>query len=567
VWYSYFRGIHPWLQRTELLVCGAAATLPLTDFAGLKTPIQKKRSSCLCYFVDHQFSFTAQFISELPRMPRRSSLTVPLAESSRTHRRRRSADDRSLASICTPVITALSESFEPGDSWGHPIALSVDEDEDRHNTTPVIRTPRKTTARDVTAHPLPSSANHSRLQPPTTPIQTRPEVHRLPASDPGPRLWGNGHEIYERTVAYQHLNQLPCGHKQYTHPLGTCARTHQAKCPQCIAQQGQYPELYRIETHQSADDRDEPPPPKSTTTKARHYYCDGSDDVFNDNANGDGKANEQNAARQNHDEMAPMVHHRLIQAAKKKLTGDEKEGYLYIFRHSEKPGLLKLGYSQDVLQRGKQHKNVCGIDPWWVKITDRVENMKRAEKLAKLDMDHLRTDWMCTSCSQKHTEWFRVSEDKAKAVLKRWVTWINEQAPYVIDEQAPCNGRVNIAPIWGWLMDYRRVPRFDFGNDDHEARWAHWDYVLSLPSRKARSKFEEYEKVHAKIQQPSGQEKPLAYRQRPLKGNRDNILRYGRTFVEQAVSEAMDLKRNGDAPSIVIGALYIHDSAVNIGSG
>jgi hypothetical protein len=463
-------------------------------------------------------------------MPRRSSLTVPIAEYSSTHRRSRSADDPSNVSVRTPAVTARTKMFEPGTSWGHPIALCSDDDEDNHNTTTITQTPRTTKAQDGASHPRPSSAKRLHLQSPTTPSRAQLELDTKPATDPGPRRQTNQDEIYERQVAYRHLDQLPCGRKQYADPMGPYSRTHQGGCTQCIEHEGEHHESYEDETQQLTDGKDVPTAQNGITTK---HHGDHDDDNDSDKAassagKGGGNEKKQEAVGKNYDQMAPMVNHRLIQAAKKKLSGDEKPGYLYILYDPEKPDLLKVGRSVQVENRGKQHRLACGLVTKWVKISNCMPNMKRAEKLALIDMDHLKTKWICSKCSREHQEWFQISEEKAKAVVAKWVTWINKQAPY--------NAEGNLEPIWGWLIEYRRVPRTAFEDDDHEARWAHWNKVLSRPSSAAKIKFKE---LQAAIPQQYKDANALAHRQLTSHGPHDNILTYGNTIFEQAMRKGL----------------------------
>ncbi|KAF1924717.1 uncharacterized protein M421DRAFT_27755, partial [Didymella exigua CBS 183.55] len=159
-------------------------------------------------------------------------------------------------------------------------------------------------------------------------------------------------------------------------------------------------------------------------------------------------------------------------------------GYLYIIRNPEDPSLLKLGCSMNSWKRAKQHKSKCGLMISWVYISNCVEKMKRAERLAKIDMAHLQEDWKCSLCSETHREWFCVDEAQARKVAQKWTEWINEQKPYASSGE--------LTPLWAWLMDFGRVPRHGFEQDDHRARWAHWDGVLLAASRADRKKFDSH---------------------------------------------------------------------------
>jgi hypothetical protein len=152
----------------------------------------------------------------------------------------------------------------------------------------------------------------------------------------------------------------------------------------------------------------------------------------------------------------------------------------------------------------------------WVETGKFVTQMKRAEKLAKRDLNHLRRDWKCSKCSKTHEEWFEVDEETAKEVTKRWTEWINKQAPYEFNNHTPNDEHWRLKPIWAWLMDERRVPRASFGHDDHQARWNHWDRLLLPPSSNTGRAWVEYSKkadLETPNQQRDREELYLPYRQ------------------------------------------------------
>jgi hypothetical protein len=281
---------------------------------------------------------------------------------------------------------------------------------------------------------------------------------------------------------------------------------------------------------------------KCTTADLRDNDHD-SDKSSDSNNYNDKNEKNQEASRAREDENAPMLHHRLIQAAKENLTSDEKAGYLYVVRNPENPGLLKLGCSLNGWKRVKQHKGRCGLLMTWVYISNCVEKMRRAEKLAKLDMGHLQRDWKCSLCSQTHKEWFEVDEEKAKKVIKRWLEWINEQTPYTSSG--------DLEPMWEWLMDFRRAPRHDFAEDDHEVRWDHWDRVLLPPSDTDTKRFQNREKLKLVNQQPEGEATHLEDEQPASKDRRNKTIRPSLTIAEQASSEALGAQQNGNTYNII----------------
>lgn len=90
-----------------------------------------------------------------------------------------------------------------------------------------------------------------------------------------------------------------------------------------------------------------------------------------------------------------------------------------------------------------------------------------------MDLKHLCKPWKCCRCSRTHEEWFEIDDAEAMKVVDRWVKWVNQLRPYKKNE---------LEPIWKYLMDYGRVPLERLRNNDHDARWAHWQWVLSPPS-------------------------------------------------------------------------------------
>lgn len=333
-------------------------------------------------------------------------------------------------------------------------------------------------------------------------------------------------------TAYQQGNRLPCGRKAYPSPKGKWSEKHRSQCQKCQDQQGDEAVAEESEEKEISMLR------RCTTADDDHDSNKSSDSNDYDDKN----ERKQEASMASGHDNAPMLHHRLIQLAKEKLTSDEKPGYLYILRNPEKPGFLKLGCSVNGYKRGKQHKGRCGLLITWVHISNCVEKMKRAERLAKLDMGHLQRDWKCSPCCQTHTEWFEVDEETAKQVARRWISWINNQTPYTI--------LGDLEPMWEWLMDFRRAPRHDFAEHDHEARWAHWDRVLPPPKDRDMHKFQDREKLKLVRQQPESDAPPLAEQQLTSKHRQNGMPRLPLTLAEQAPSAASGAEQNGNTYNI-----------------
>jgi hypothetical protein len=158
---------------------------------------------------------------------------------------------------------------------------------------------------------------------------------------------------------------------------------------------------------------------------------------------------------------AQIIHLSLIKAAKSDLTSGEEDGIIYVLSDPKRQSLLKIGRSNDPEKRSKQHTEKCGIPLRCIFASNRVKNVKRAERLIHIDLKHLIKRWNCDRCSRKHHEWFEVEEEIAKEIVKKWTRWINEQNPYF-------NGQLE--PLWGYLMDWGRVPDPELENQDHTGR-------------------------------------------------------------------------------------------------
>jgi hypothetical protein len=125
----------------------------------------------------------------------------------------------------------------------------------------------------------------------------------------------------------------------------------------------------------------------------------------------------------------------------------------------ERKGLVKIGYTNDITLRKKQHKAECGLDVTYIWTSNPMEHCKRIEKLAKLDLRHLCKPWKCTQCHREHREWFKIADEKAIEIVKVWVDWLHTQKPY----------------------KYGRLPPRDFVDHDHISRWDHWNRVVLSP--------------------------------------------------------------------------------------
>lgn len=167
-----------------------------------------------------------------------------------------------------------------------------------------------------------------------------------------------------------------------------------------------------------------------------------------------------------------LIHAKLGKIVCETLLKSEGEGFLYVFRDPKHKGAVKIGYTRDINRRTKEHGK-CDLELIFVHISGRVKAMKRAEQLIKADLRHLRRPWDCPACKRTHEEWFEIDEETAKARVTLWVNWINNCDPY--------DSYGYIKPLWRYLIEYGRNPREELDSRNHEARWKHWNWVLSEP--------------------------------------------------------------------------------------
>lgn len=207
------------------------------------------------------------------------------------------------------------------------------------------------------------------------------------------------------------------------------------------------------------------------------------------------------------------IHFALISIMTKQLgERDRHNGWVYLLKDPQCPGHLKVGYSKDLSQRQKSHKDKCGWPLF--PITNALPNTlyaRRAETLVKADLAHLCVNRRCPKpkCTENHTEWFKVDEHTAEQVVDKWAKWTSLN-PYADDG--------NLEHMWSWLVKTHYIPRRNFAMDDHDARWKHWERALKPPKKKLcveyRKQFPEGEE---EASEQYGETTVLPYRPRSRK--------------------------------------------------
>ena len=130
------------------------------------------------------------------------------------------------------------------------------------------------------------------------------------------------------------------------------------------------------------------------------------------------------------DRVSWRMRGRLIQ--KDNIEDDFKTGSLYIFDRESSPGHVKIGWTSGcVRKRLLRLEKDCGYAPNPLYRVDDVPFARRVETLTHYELiEEWREELKCKKCSQKHQEWFEVSIERAKRVLREWASFFVEFEPY-----------------------------------------------------------------------------------------------------------------------------------------
>ncbi|KAH7016547.1 meiotically up-regulated gene 113-domain-containing protein [Microdochium trichocladiopsis] len=111
---------------------------------------------------------------------------------------------------------------------------------------------------------------------------------------------------------------------------------------------------------------------------------------------------------------------------------DFKPGRLYVFRRASSPGYVKIGWTMNpIQQRLNDWRRKCGYRPILVHSTDVFKYTQRAKTLAQEELAwERRKEPQCAGCGKGHTEWFRVSEERAKEVVDSWASLMTYEDLY-----------------------------------------------------------------------------------------------------------------------------------------
>jgi hypothetical protein len=162
-------------------------------------------------------------------MSHRHSLLSPSTESSRTHRRSRSADARLKPSFYTPTTFALEKPVSP--KLLQPQSTSTSSDEDEDDTTSTCKESQIMISRSDSSLPRPSLAKFPGISQPKTSARIRCASDRQVATDPGYYRKTGSTTFNDTAIIYPQDHWPCCGYRSYVRL--SYMHKHEQKCSKC----------------------------------------------------------------------------------------------------------------------------------------------------------------------------------------------------------------------------------------------------------------------------------------------------------------------------------------------
>lgn len=366
----------------------------------------------------------------------------------------------------TPLNQLSKSALSPGSSPDSAMIIPSDDESEpemySHQTAGTPISQMKAPRHDSTKS-LPILTEKRALPQSASGIYARPSLQEEVVSEP---LLGasGGQSFRDSSNPKEHL---PCGKPSFMITEGNCHQAHKKNCIICQEALVSSPNVGKSTAGQTRssspvsgskktitmadssveDSRDTSPRSKKATHDAQKTYSTDDHQVSLD------------------------LNFKLGVIARQSLTECESPGFLYFLSASNKPGLLKVGYSVDPVNRKQQHQRKCKLEMLYQNYSIYTRHMKRAEKLLKADMKHLKKEWTCKACSREHGEWFEVGVEQAYVIAKRWTEWL---------KRAPYDGHGELHEFWKETI-LTTNHAVDFASHDHNARWSHWSELLSQP--------------------------------------------------------------------------------------
>ncbi|KAF9634896.1 hypothetical protein BFW01_g5791 [Lasiodiplodia theobromae] len=123
---------------------------------------------------------------------------------------------------------------------------------------------------------------------------------------------------------------------------------------------------------------------------------------------------------------------RLAKKLGERLSNEIQLGYIYVFTSTDKPGLVKIGYTaKNPEGRIEGIMTSCKFSNLTMEhLAEDVPHFKHVEKLIHFQLDPLNKEWDCEPENMRtHKEWFRCKPDFAAKVVDTWAEWMKGE-PY-----------------------------------------------------------------------------------------------------------------------------------------
>lgn len=166
------------------------------------------------------------------------------------------------------------------------------------------------------------------------------------------------------------------------------------------------------------------------------------------------------------------MHHKLRVEFERELTPQDSKGYIYVLSDLERPGLHKIGRSTGTIARMDQLRRQCGRTLSLIENVP-VDHCIRTEGLIQTYLLDLCRPYRCEACSQRHTEWFEISAELAKAAVRRWAYYMTQEAPYDSRSRQLCSFAKD-------LVTRQEHVLVDLNKPENARK--HWDRIMSPTS-------------------------------------------------------------------------------------
>jgi hypothetical protein len=186
------------------------------------------------------------------------------------------------------------------------------------------------------------------------------------------------------------------------------------------------------------------------------------------NLESDATRNPRKLERKNEDHKSENdLKNEILHTIRKSENGSNLDhGYVYIFKSADWPGYVKIGSTKQApKERENQWSTRCKFK--CVHITDENDKPFRfygiIERIVHAELYNEQVKFYCSPCKMghklalekkgeeklskptEHSEWFEISETKAKEVVNKWRDWAIHQEPYKMN--------VKLCTRWRWKLD------------------------------------------------------------------------------------------------------------------